>query len=61
MAASATCWRNHIGPTTATTHKLGTLDFITLNDSGDVYGWFDSLWRLYAYTPLGNLAGIALN
>jgi amidase len=40
------------------TQKLGTLDFITLNDKDTVQDWFAKLWDLYAYTPLGNLCGI---
>jgi amidase len=44
--------------TTATTHRLGTLDFITLNETASVLDWFGGLWGLYAYTPLGNLCGI---
>jgi amidase len=43
---------------TQTTHKLGTLDYITLNDSDTPHEWFHNLWGMYAYTPLGNLCGI---
>jgi amidase len=43
---------------TATTHRIGTLDFITLNETDNVLDWFHKLWGMYAYTPLGNLAGI---
>lgn len=43
---------------TLTTHKLGTMDFITLNSTDKPRDWFRKLWGLYAYTPLGNLAGI---
>lgn len=43
---------------TQTTHRLGTLDFITMNATDDVYTWFGKLWGMYAYTPLGNLCGI---
>ena len=43
---------------TATTHRIGTLDYITLNDTDSVLDWFHKLWGMYAYTPLGNLAGI---
>jgi amidase len=43
---------------TQTTHRLGTLDYITLNDTDDVWDWFRNLWGLYAYTPLANLCGI---
>jgi amidase len=43
---------------TSTTHRIGTLDYITLNDTDTVLDWFHKLWGMYAYTPLGNLAGI---
>ncbi|MSO65466.1 MAG: amidase [Alphaproteobacteria bacterium] len=43
---------------TLTTHRLGTLDYITLNDKDNVRDWFAKLWGMYAYTPLGNLSGI---
>ena len=43
---------------TLTTHRLGTLDYITMNATDDVDIWFANLWRMYAYTPLGNLTGI---
>jgi amidase/6-aminohexanoate-cyclic-dimer hydrolase len=43
---------------TATTHKIGTIDYITLNDRDTVLDWFHTLWGLYAYTPLANLSGI---
>ena len=43
---------------TQTTHKLGTMDFITMNSTDRPRDWFKKLWGLYAYTPLGNLAGI---
>lgn len=43
---------------TKTTHKLGTMDYITLNDSDSAEDWFHTLWGMYAYTPLGNLCGI---
>ena len=43
---------------TKTTHRIGTLDYITLNATATVYDWFASLWGMYAYTPLGNLCGI---
>jgi amidase len=43
---------------TMTTHRLGTMDFITLNATDTPRDWFRKLWGLYAYTPLGNLAGI---
>jgi amidase len=42
----------------STTHKIGTLDYITLNDSDSALDWFAKLWGMYPYTPLGNLAGI---
>lgn len=42
---------------TATTPRLGTMDYLTLNDSDSPLQWFGKLWALYAYTPLGNLAG----
>ncbi len=32
-------------------------DGITLNATDTVYDWFARLWRMYAYTPLGNLCG----
>jgi len=41
-----------------TTHRLGTLDYITLNATDSVQDWFANLWGMYAYTPLGNLCGI---
>jgi amidase len=44
--------------TTATTHRIGTMDYITLNDIDNVLDWFHKLWGLYAYTPLANLSGI---
>ncbi|NBV25174.1 MAG: amidase, partial [Proteobacteria bacterium] len=43
---------------TMTTHKIGTSDFSTLNAKDTPHDWFNKLWGLYAYTPLGNLAGI---
>ncbi|RIK36767.1 MAG: amidase [Chloroflexi bacterium] len=43
---------------TKTTHRLGTMDYITLNDTDTPYAWFHNLWGMYAYTPLGNLCGI---
>ncbi len=43
---------------TMTTHRIGTLDYITLNETDGVRDWFHKLWGMYAYTPLGNLAGI---
>ncbi len=43
---------------TLTTHKLGTPDYATLNDTDTPEGWFHKLWGMYAYTPLGNLSGI---
>jgi amidase len=43
---------------TKTTHRLGTMDYITLNDSDTPYEWFHNLWGMYAYTPLGNLCGV---
>jgi amidase len=44
--------------TTATTPRIGTLDYITLNETDTVPDWFHRLWQLYAYTPLANLTGI---
>lgn len=43
---------------TSTTHKLGTLDYITLNSTETALDWFAKLWGMYAYTPLANLSGI---
>ncbi|MBI1778190.1 MAG: amidase [Proteobacteria bacterium] len=43
---------------TLTTHRLGTLDYITLNATDTPLDWFAKLWGMYAYTPLGNLCGI---
>jgi amidase len=43
---------------TATTPRIGTIDYITLNDRDTVLDWFHTLWGLYAYTPLANLSGI---
>lgn len=39
------------------THKLGTMDFITLNARDSVYDWAANLWSLYPYTPLANICG----
>ena len=43
---------------TNTTHRLGTMAYLTLNDTLDVREWFRGLWGLYAYTPIANLCGI---
>ncbi len=43
---------------TLTTHRIGTRDYITLNDTDTVPDWFHKLWGMYAYTPLANLSGI---
>jgi amidase len=43
---------------TATTHKIGESDYTTLNDTDSALDWFEKLWGVYAYTPLGNLSGI---
>jgi len=43
---------------TQTTHLRGTMDYLTLNDTDAPLDWFEKLWGLYAYTPLGNLCGI---
>src|SRR5258708_30969372 len=43
---------------TLTTHRRGTLDYITLNATDTPLDWFAKLWGMYAYTPLGNLCGI---
>lgn len=40
------------------THKLGTLEFTTLNEEDSAAEWFRKLWGLYPYTPLANLCGI---
>ena len=42
---------------TQTTHRRGTMDFLTLNDSDTPLAWFEKLWGMYAYTPLANLTG----
>jgi amidase len=42
---------------TQTTHRRGTMDFLTLNDSDSPLAWFEKLWGMYAYTPLANLTG----
>lgn len=43
---------------TQTTHKRGTMDFLTLNETDEPLAWFEKLWGLYAYTPLANLTGM---
>ena len=43
---------------TLTTHRIGTRDYVTLNDTDTVPDWFHKLWGMYAYTPLANLSGI---
>ena len=42
---------------TQTTHKRGTMDFLTLNTTDSPLEWFEKLWGMYAYTPLANLTG----
>ena len=42
---------------TQTTHRRGTMDFLTLNDTDTPLAWFEKLWGMYAYTPLANLTG----
>jgi Asp-tRNA(Asn)/Glu-tRNA(Gln) amidotransferase A subunit family amidase len=42
---------------TQATHKLGTVDFTTLNERDTVQQWYEKLWGLYPYLPLGNLCG----
>ena len=41
-----------------TTHRRGTMDYLTLNDTDTPLAWFEKLWGMYAYTPLANLTGI---
>jgi amidase len=43
---------------TQTTHRRGTMDYLTLNDTDTPLAWFEKLWGMYAYTPLANLTGI---
>lgn len=43
---------------TQTTHRRGTMDYLTLNDRDTPLAWFEKLWGMYAYTPLANLTGI---
>ena len=42
---------------TQTTHRRGTMDYLTLNDTDTPLAWFEKLWGMYAYTPLANLTG----
>ncbi len=42
---------------TATTHRRGTMDYLTLNETDTPLAWFEKLWGMYAYTPLANLCG----
>ena len=52
-------WDIILTPITALpTPKIGTREYLTLNDNPDVYDWFENLWRNFAFTPLANLAGI---
>jgi amidase len=54
-----TAWDVILTPiSTQTTHRRGTMDFLTLNDSDTPLAWFEKLWGMYAYTPLANLTGI---
>jgi amidase len=41
-----------------TTHRRGTMDYLTLNDTDTPLAWFEKLWGMYAYTPLANLTGM---
>ncbi|QQS13892.1 MAG: amidase [Rhodospirillales bacterium] len=40
------------------TPRVGTKEYLTISDNPSVHDWFASLWRIFAYTPLANLAGI---
>jgi amidase len=42
---------------TQTTHRRGTMDYLTLNETDTPLAWFEKLWGMYAYTPLANLCG----
>lgn len=42
---------------TMPTHKLGTLDFTTMNDKISADEWYFNSWRLYPYAVMANLCG----
>ncbi|MCK1415512.1 amidase [Bradyrhizobium sp. CW4] len=52
-------WDVLLTPVTAqVTHKLGTLEFITLNEKISADEWFSNLWGLYPYMVFANICGI---
>lgn len=52
-------WDIILTPITALpTPRIGTTEYLTTSDNPDVLDWFANLWRIFAYTPLANLAGI---
>jgi amidase/6-aminohexanoate-cyclic-dimer hydrolase len=52
-------WDVILTPITALpTPKVGTTEYLTISENPDVLGWFDNLWRNFAFTPLANLCGI---
>jgi amidase len=52
-------WDIILTPITALpTPRIGTTEFLTTSDNPSILDWFANLWRIFAYTPLANLAGI---